>query len=58
VDVLSLQIFVSLVLVFGSVLFFAFATRGKDHQHAERLSLLPLERDESPRDENLHEEPK
>lgn len=42
-DVLSLQIFVSLVLVFSSILLFAYAAKGRDHEHADRLSLLPLD---------------
>ena len=41
-EVLSLQIFVSLVLVLGSILLFAYAARGRDQDHADRLALLPL----------------
>lgn len=42
-EVLILQVFVSLVLVAGSVVLFAYsATRG-DHQHGGHLALLPLE---------------
>jgi hypothetical protein len=47
VEVLSLQIFVSLVLVLASILLFAFAAKGRDQEHAERLALLPLEVDET-----------
>ena len=42
-EVLILQVFVSLALVAGSVLLFAYsATRG-DHQRGGHLALLPLE---------------
>jgi nitrogen fixation-related uncharacterized protein len=47
VDVLNLQIFVSLMLVLVSILLFAWASKGRDHEHADRLSLLPLEQDEN-----------
>lgn len=45
-EILSLQIFVSLVLVGGSVLLFAFSWRQRDFEHSDRLALLPLD-DES-----------
>lgn len=41
-EVLSLQIFVSLMLVLGSVLLFFHAQKGKVHEQADRLALLPL----------------
>ena len=44
-DVLVLQIFVSLMLVVGSLLLFGFSLRKRDHEHAERLSLLPMSDD-------------
>jgi hypothetical protein len=47
-EVLSLQIFVSLMLVLGSVLLFVHAQKGKVHEQADRLALLPLEGDEGP----------
>jgi len=47
-EVLGLQIFVSLMLVLGSVLLFAFSAKQRDHEHHDRLALLPLE-DDSPR---------
>jgi hypothetical protein len=47
VDVLILQIFVSLTLVAGSVLLFLHSMRQRDHEHADRLSLLALERDDA-----------
>jgi hypothetical protein len=44
-DVISLQVFVSLVLVVGSlVLFLVSAGRG-DFEHSDRLALLPIERE-------------
>ncbi|HEX8794379.1 MAG TPA: hypothetical protein VF765_25720 [Polyangiaceae bacterium] len=45
-DVVVLQVFVSLVLVLGSLLLFAFTCRQRDFDHADRLSLLPLDKDE------------
>lgn len=42
-DVIYLQIFVSFLLVVGSLLMFAFSTRQRDTEHADRLSLLPME---------------
>jgi hypothetical protein len=43
--VLALQIFVSLMLVVGSLLLFGQSLRARDHEHADRLSLLPMEED-------------
>lgn len=43
--VLTLQVFVSLVLVGGSILLFLFTCRQHDFDHADRLALLPLEND-------------
>lgn len=45
-EVLALQVFVSLMLVVGAVLLFAFTCRQRDFDHADRLALLPLD-DES-----------
>lgn len=44
-EVITLQVFVSLILVLGSVLLFAFTCRQRDFDHADRLALLPLEDD-------------
>ena len=44
-EVVILQVFVSLVLVVGSVLLFAFTCRQRDFDHADRLALLPLEKE-------------
>jgi hypothetical protein len=46
VEVVILQVFVSLLLVVGSVLLFAFTCRQRDLDHADRLALLPLEKDQ------------
>jgi Cu2+-exporting ATPase len=43
VEVVILQVFVSLMLVLGSVLLFGFTCRQRDFEHADRLALLPLE---------------
>ncbi len=45
-EVVILQVFVSLFLVVGSLLLFAFTHRQRDFEHADRLALLPLEKDE------------
>ncbi len=42
-EVLSLQVFVSLLLVTGAVAFFVLTVRRRDHEHADRLALLPIE---------------
>lgn len=41
-DVLIVLVFVSLVLVSGSIVLFLFTMRQRDFEHGERLSLLPL----------------
>jgi hypothetical protein len=45
VEVLVLQVFVSLLLVTGSLLLFGFSARQRDHEHADRLALAPLDDD-------------
>ena len=44
-SVLPLQVFVSLMLVVGAVLALAYSLKQADHEHADRLSLLPLDDD-------------
>ncbi len=44
-NVIVLQVFVSLMLVAGSVLLYAFSVRHRDYEHSDRLSLFPLEDD-------------
>ena len=50
-EVVILQVFVSLMLVVGSVVLFAFTCRQRTFDHSDRLALLPLDRDdEDPKD--------
>jgi hypothetical protein len=46
VEVVTLQVFVSLSLVVGSVLLFAFTCRQRTFEHVDRLALLPLQKDD------------
>lgn len=46
-NVVVLQVFVSLMLVVGSLLLLAYSVKHADHEHADRLSLLPIEDDEA-----------
>lgn len=46
-EVLILQVFVSLGLVAGSVLLFAFAFKQDEFDHADSLALRPLEKDDA-----------
>ena len=45
-DILILQVFVSLLLVVGSVILFAFTCRQRSFDHADRLALLPIDDDD------------
>ena len=45
-EIVILQVFVSLMLVVGSVLLFAFTCHQRDFDHADRLALLPLQGDD------------
>lgn len=45
-EIVILQVFVSLILVVGSILLFAFTCRQGDFDHADRLALLPLQKDQ------------
>lgn len=56
-EVVGLQIFVSLLLVVGSLILFAHSVKQRDHEHASRLSLLPLE-GEDPNGTTRASEPK
>jgi hypothetical protein len=47
VEVLILQVFVSLLLVSGSILLFSHSVRQRDYEHSDRLSLLALSRDDA-----------
>jgi nitrogen fixation-related uncharacterized protein len=46
-NVLYLQVFVSLMLVASAVLALLYSVKQADHEHSDRLSLLPLEPDET-----------
>ena len=54
-EIVILQVFVSLVLVAVSVLLFAYSVRRRDYEHADRLALFPIEDERTPHDEG--EEP-
>ena len=45
-EVLILQAFVSLMLVGGALMLFVFSWRQRDHEHADRLALLPADHDD------------
>ncbi|MCC7143474.1 MAG: hypothetical protein IT349_15355 [Candidatus Eisenbacteria bacterium] len=45
-DVVILMVFVSLMLVVGAVVLLLNSIHGGDMDHADRLSLLPLEEDD------------
>ncbi len=47
--VLVLQVFISLMLVAGSIALFVFTIRSRTLEHADRLALAPLEDDADPR---------
>ncbi len=47
-DVMILQVFVSLMLVAGSIALFVWTVRGRTLEHADRLSLAPLDDDARP----------
>lgn len=48
-EVLILQVFVSLLLVVSSIVLWAFTHRQRDLEHADRLALLPIAEDASTR---------
>jgi hypothetical protein len=52
VEILTLQVFVSLILVLGSILLFLFTARQRDFDHADRLALLPVDDDDDNRGTN------
>jgi len=47
-----MQVFVSLLLVGGSLVLFLHFVRQRDFEHADRLSLAPLEDDDRPQPPN------
>jgi hypothetical protein len=44
-SIVALQVFVSLLLVAGAIVLFLHTVRQRDFEHADRLSLAPLEKD-------------
>ena len=44
-EIIVLQVFVSLMLVVGSLLLFAYSAKQRDLEHSDRLALMPLEQD-------------
>jgi cbb3-type cytochrome oxidase maturation protein len=57
-DVLIVTVFVSLILVVAGLVLFVHRLRQGDFEHGDRLSLLPLEEDESAVDEPVSESEK
>ena len=47
-SVIPMMIFASLMLAVGSLLLFGYSLNNRDHQHSERLALMPL-LEESPK---------
>lgn len=47
-NVMVLQVFVTLMLVAGGLVLLAYSTKHSDMDHADRLSLLPVDDDEQP----------
>ena len=50
-SIIAMQVLVSLGLVAGSIVLFVFSVRQRDFEHADRLSLAPLENDTQPEKE-------
>lgn len=48
-SVIVLQVFVSLMLVVGALVLFVWTVRSRTLDHADRLSLTPLEEDHPPK---------
>lgn len=47
-NVIGLLVFVSLMIVAGAILAFTWSVKEHEHDHADRLSLMPLEDDAPP----------
>jgi cbb3-type cytochrome oxidase maturation protein len=47
VEVLILQVFVSLLLVGGSLLLFSYSMRQRDYEQSDRLALLAIAADDA-----------
>lgn len=48
-NVIVLQVFVSLMLVLGSLVLFVWTVKSRTFDHSDRLSLAPLEEDVTPK---------
>ena len=57
-DVLIVLVFISLVLVVGGLIFLFRTLKEGDPEHADRLSLLPLARDDRAEEDNLNSQSK
>lgn len=53
--ILTLQIFVSLMLVAGSVVLFVYTVKSRTLEHADRLALAPLDDDDGEQPEGAAE---
>ncbi len=51
-NIVPLLVFLSLFLAACGVAMFLYSTRQRDHEHADRLALLPLQEDLPPREES------
>jgi Cytochrome oxidase maturation protein cbb3-type len=58
VEVIVILVFISLVLVVGALLFFIISVRQGDLEHGDRLTLLPLEQDDSTEPEGIAHRPR
>jgi hypothetical protein len=59
-NILIMQVFVSLLLVVGSVVLFFYTCRMKSFDHADRLALLPVgdgDGDQTPVGTHEHDKP-
>ena len=56
-SIVIMQVFVSLLLVGGSLVLFLHSVRQRDFDHADRLSLAPLEDDDRPNPKKDDETP-
>jgi cbb3-type cytochrome oxidase maturation protein len=49
VNVIVLEVFVSLMLAASGVVLFVYSVRQRDFEHVQRMSLFPLDDDDAPR---------
>lgn len=47
-EVIPLQVFVSLMLVVGSLIAFAVSVHRRDYDHSDRLALFPIDDEPNP----------